>query len=805
MSQEILIAYIHNFLRLGLRRSQEHLRPLLWKILLGQLPADTRIWPKASVDDRAAYKNLLADVITQPVDEDGSAKSDHPLSSNDDSKWQQYLNDNKLINTIHKDIRRISSDFAFVREWSRTPPPIPIPLHTRLETHSENELSPSHFMYSPASTRDDSDKQPVATGEADALSTAVTPTKRGRGERNVVDTDTEAVRAANEEGNGQVMNRERREKHWEVVERILFVYAKTNVGVGYVQGLTDLVLPLYATMSLATDEQDHVTLPSSESSDIATTKTGNTPQSSPLAKAKHTDDEATPTATPTKMAAAVCPHAECDTFYTFTMLMGGQRNNFIHALDDTELGITGLIERVSVLLKAKDPELSMSLEDKGLLPQYYLFQWLSLLFTRQFPITGVVMVWDRLLAMDDPSDLSVYMCIAMVMNLRNVLISSEFSDAVTLLQNFHTNNPKRLIKFAFSMYLADDHGRNVRRVSGDLLERALSSRGSSAENNGNSLERSESNSSMSSSGRQSPLFGSLSFVGGSTSSTGSSTTSLKNATSSANTSVAGMMQGLSWGFTAKLTAASTKLTEVAGSAGQRLQSLATSATESYSGGSYPGSDSVQKNSRGARLQRDARANAYSRRTQPAKGGSREGAKDVHDIQSSQTKSKRSSTSHSKSNRQSGTGGDSHTWGSRRSTSKINHEISMSEMNEVSRGSGGNSQKSSGMVLGMGSMDAQGDELVDGLYGDWRRRHTSENFELAPNTEGRGYVNDTHKYHKDSGFSAETNDGVKLSFSDDDYVDFPPDLPTASLIEENVLFSFGNEDDELSGEESDVLV
>lgn len=40
-----------------------------------------------------------------------------------------------------------------------------------------------------------------------------------------------------------------REAHWEVVERILFLYAKLNPGIGYVQGMNEIVGPIYFIMA----------------------------------------------------------------------------------------------------------------------------------------------------------------------------------------------------------------------------------------------------------------------------------------------------------------------------------------------------------------------------------------------------------------------------------------------------------------------------------------------------------------------------------------------------------------------------
>lgn len=39
------------------------------------------------------------------------------------------------------------------------------------------------------------------------------------------------------------------EAHWEVVERILFIYAKLNPGQGYVQGMNEIIGPIYYTFA----------------------------------------------------------------------------------------------------------------------------------------------------------------------------------------------------------------------------------------------------------------------------------------------------------------------------------------------------------------------------------------------------------------------------------------------------------------------------------------------------------------------------------------------------------------------------
>lgn len=45
------------------------------------------------------------------------------------------------------------------------------------------------------------------------------------------------------------------EAHWEVVERILFIYAKLNPGIAYVQGMNEIVGPIYYTFATDLNSQ----------------------------------------------------------------------------------------------------------------------------------------------------------------------------------------------------------------------------------------------------------------------------------------------------------------------------------------------------------------------------------------------------------------------------------------------------------------------------------------------------------------------------------------------------------------------
>ena len=90
----------------------------------------------------------------------------------------------------------------------------------------------------------------------------------------------------------------------------------------------------------------------------------------------------------------------------------------------------------SVLLKSIDPELWKAMQSAGIEPQIYGMyvesthmlmpkadyrdsRWLRLLFTREFSMEDAMVMWDGLFAVDPSFDLAMWICVAMLMRIRN--------------------------------------------------------------------------------------------------------------------------------------------------------------------------------------------------------------------------------------------------------------------------------------------------------------------------------------------------------------------------------------------------
>lgn len=351
---------------------EQGIRSLCWKILLGYLPCERRLWNETLAKKREAYEHFVEETVASPTQghDDESPRADvtlqdHPLNPKPDSKWQTFFKDNEVLLQIDKDVRRLCPDIAFFQRPTEFP-------NKNIVTNMDAERLYKRVEYG-------------------ALKSA-NVTRKGLGVTKI----TLLRRKANEEyaplPRGQ-------EAHWEVVERLLFVYAKLNPGQGYVQGMNEIIGPLYFTF--ASD-------PSAESRECA----------------------------------------EADCFFCFTNLMSEIRDFFIKTLDDSACGISAMMTRLMAQLQVLDNALWHHLNTLDLRPEYYSFRWLTLLLSQEFPLPDVIRIWDSLFADANRFDFLFDICCAMLISLRSQIMQGDFSSNVKLLQNFPTTDIRDLLRLA---------------------------------------------------------------------------------------------------------------------------------------------------------------------------------------------------------------------------------------------------------------------------------------------------------------------------------------------------------------------
>ncbi|KAJ1971060.1 hypothetical protein H4R35_005489 [Dimargaris xerosporica] len=223
--------------------------------------------------------------------------------------------------------------------------------------------------------------------------------------------------------------------HWEAIERILFIYAKLNRGIGYVQGMNEIVGPLYYVLAQDVDEESRA-------------------------------------------------HAEADTFYLFTQVMAGPfRDHFVRALDtDPHTGIQASMSQFSQMLKQLDAPLWHHLDAEQLHPTYYSLRWLTVLCSQEFNLPDVIRLWDAIFAdMTDsgvplvlpatailpseppsthqhsirrlPGGLAflVEFCCSLLLEIRDILLDGTFGENLKLLQNYPLSDVSPVLQRAIGL------------------------------------------------------------------------------------------------------------------------------------------------------------------------------------------------------------------------------------------------------------------------------------------------------------------------------------------------------------------
>ncbi|KAJ7955391.1 TBC1 domain family member protein [Quillaja saponaria] len=187
----------------------------------------------------------------------------------------------------------------------------------------------------------------------------------------------------------------------EALKNILIVFAKLNPGIRYVQGMNEILAPLFYVFKNDPDAENAVS-------------------------------------------------AEADAFFCFVELLSGFRDHFCQQLDNSVVGIRATITRLSQLLKGHDEELWRHLEiTTKVNPQFYAFRWITLLLTQEFNFADSLHIWDTLLSdPEGPQEILLRICCAMLILVRRRLLAGDFTSNLKLLQNYPSTNISHLLYVA---------------------------------------------------------------------------------------------------------------------------------------------------------------------------------------------------------------------------------------------------------------------------------------------------------------------------------------------------------------------
>ena len=194
-------------------------------------------------------------------------------------------------------------------------------------------------------------------------------------------------------------NKGENETHTDVLSRILFIYAKLNPGVAYVQGMNEVLAPIYFVFC-----HDNV------------------------------------------------DSAECESFFCFNSLMGDLMDCFLRSLDKSKQGINARLQDFQELMHLVDNDLATFLTSEGVVPHFYALRWILLLMTQEFDILTVIRLWDSMLSTSEKSDFIQYICAAHVLEKKEDIMGKEFHVIMAALQNFEMTDIEKLISNAKELH-----------------------------------------------------------------------------------------------------------------------------------------------------------------------------------------------------------------------------------------------------------------------------------------------------------------------------------------------------------------
>ncbi|CAF0901701.1 unnamed protein product [Adineta ricciae] len=343
--------------------AENGIRSLTWKILLNYLVLDRTKWSSHLSKQRELYRGYIRETIIKPglTPTTESDVLDHPLNSAPDSSWAVYFKENEVLLQIDKDVRRLCPDLSFFQR--------------------ETDYACAEILNQEAGF-ESLRKRIVST----ALKVESQSRSRLTGRLEFEYQNKASQSSTTFDDNEYQLLPDGHEAHWEVVERILFVFSKLNSGQSYVQGMNEIIGPIYYTF--ATD-------PNPEWRE----------------------------------------HAEADAFYCFTNLMIHIRDNFMKIYDHSEFGILVRMQRLLMLLKRTESDIYYLFEKQKIKPEFYAFRWLTLLLSQEFRLPDVLRIWDSLFADQERNfEFLLYICCAMIVLQKNRLLSGSESQNIKLLQ-----------------------------------------------------------------------------------------------------------------------------------------------------------------------------------------------------------------------------------------------------------------------------------------------------------------------------------------------------------------------------------
>jgi len=321
---------IISFCEKGLPDDLPELRSLIWKINFGYLPLNMEEWDKILKSKRIAYQKYKNSIL-EKLEKELELYNGYEKMTKEEKKILDKKTHKSLLEEICKDTNRTHTEMSFFFK----------PIDTK-NTFTEEELI------------------------------NLVENKRNCTLRNINETYKINI----------VLT------HSDIVSRILFIYSKFEPNISYIQGMNEIVAPIYYCYSFdrLNDEQS-------------------------------------------------IEDIEADTFWSFYNIMNTLKDLFDINEDKHDIGIKGKVKRLKNMIQLVDNKLYNHLITMNFDFNLIVFRWMSLLFSQDFLMMDLLRIWDYLLCNDDKLKNCYYFCLSVILMKKEKLMSNKINELYETFQN----------------------------------------------------------------------------------------------------------------------------------------------------------------------------------------------------------------------------------------------------------------------------------------------------------------------------------------------------------------------------------
>ena len=314
----------------GLPDDLPEIRSLIWKIIFGYLPLNMDEWDKILKSKRIAYRKYK-DSIVEKLEKELKLFNGYDKMTKEERRALEKKTNKLILEEICKDTNRTHTEMNFFFK--------PVDKNT---TFSEKEVI------------------------------ELVENKRNCTLKNINDTYKINI----------VLT------HADIVSRILYIYSKFEPGIQYVQGMNEILAPIYYSLSFGRRNEDE-----------------------PM------DD------------------IEADAFWCFYNIMISLKDLFDKNEDKNDNGLKGKVKRLQNMLKLVDKQMYEYLIHVKFDFSILAFRWISLMFSQDFLMIDLLRIWDYLLCHDNKYQNCYYFCLSIILMKKEKIMKSRLNEIYETFQN----------------------------------------------------------------------------------------------------------------------------------------------------------------------------------------------------------------------------------------------------------------------------------------------------------------------------------------------------------------------------------